>query len=828
MVTDAHPLPAAPLVSTTRPLTDRSPSPWGFRIGLALLALATGALTVWAIDSASESQYYAAIAVSMSQSPANFFFGAFDPAGTVTLDKIPGSFWVPALFVAAFGDSTWTVVLPNALAALATVVVVASTGRRLVSPTAGLIAGAVAATTPILIAVSRSNQPETFFVLSLSLVAWAAARALIQRSLGWLITAGLFIGLAFQMYMLVAWAVWPALALAYLITAQPVIRRLWHLAASATISIAASLTWIVIVSLIPADSRPYIGSTLSNNPWEMVFGYNGLGRFSATADSSEYLSFSPPFSGDPSAVRLFTEQLAGQIAWLLPAALLAASVLWMLRFSRAVTVFLGAWLVIFAAMFSAVDGMHQFYTAALAVPVALLVGLAFGVARRRGILWPQVSLIVVAGVTAVLISLWYPGYSTVVSVIQAAVGALAIVLLFAVHARDPPRSSRIVKLHAPVSIRGVGPADSTGKSVVRYCPGGNRSFVSRRRAPKPRDTGDMGVLRSTTDAGILRILRDLRKSATRVGRRMSRLGSGGSRRAPVDPRGVSMAERTDPRVAVYLDFDNIVMSWYDTVHGRNAYGRDRQRIASDPTEPEIAERLAAATVDLGAIIDYAASFGTLVLTRAYADWSSPVNAEYRSQLVARAVDLVQLFPAAAYAKNGADIRLAVDTVEDMFRLPDLSHVVIVAGDSDYVPLAQRCKRLGRFVVGVGVAGSSARSLAAACDRFDTYDALPGIERQPAKDAEDKASGKTRRSRKKSADPGAELLERALRLEGDREGTDWQHANVVKSLITRLDPGFSERALGFRSFTEFIKAHPQVAEIDETENIVQIRLAAGTR
>ena len=157
----------------------------------------------------------------------------------------------------------------------------------------------------------------------------------------------------------------------------------------------------------------------------------------------------------------------------------------------------------------------------------------------------------------------------------------------------------------------------------------------------------------------------------------------------------------------------------------------------------------------------------------------------------------------------------------MFRLPDLSHVVIVAGDSDYVPLAQRCKRLGRFVVGVGVAGSSARSLAAACDRFDTYDALPGIERQPAKDAEDKASGKTRRSRKKSADPGAELLERALRLEGD-------HANVVKSLITRLDPGFSERALGFRSFTEFIKAHPQVAEIDETENIVQIRLAAGTR
>src|ERR1700724_1062523 len=129
---------------------------------------------------------------------------------------------------------------------------------------------------------------------------------------------------------------------------------------------------------------------------------------------------------------------------------------------------------------------------------------------------------------------------------------------------------------------------------------------------------------------------------------------------------------------------------------------------------------------VGAIIDFASSFGTLVLTRAYADWSAEVNAGYRSQLVARAVDLVQLFPAAAYGKNGADIRLAVDAVEDMFRLPDLTHVVVVAGDSDYIALAQRCKRLGRSVVGIGITGSISRSLAAACDDFVTYDALPGV------------------------------------------------------------------------------------------------------
>ena len=186
-----------------------------------------------------------------------------------------------------------------------------------------------------------------------------------------------------------------------------------------------------------------------------------------------------------------------------------------------------------------------------------------------------------------------------------------------------------------------------------------------------------------------------------------------------------MNEPGDARVAVYIDFDNIVISRYEQVHGRGQFQRDKVRgfnRADRSADPDVAERLARATVDVGAVIDFASSFGTLVLTRAYADWSAPINADYRGQLVSRAVDLVQLFPTAAYAKNGADIRLAVDAVEDMFRLPDLTHIVIVAGDSDYIALAQRCRRLGRYVVGVGVAGSTSRALAAACDELVTYDA----------------------------------------------------------------------------------------------------------
>ena len=328
-------------------------------------------------------------------------------------------------------------------------------------------------------------------------------------------------------------------------------------------------------------------------------------------------------------------------------------------------------------------------------------------------------------------------------------------------------------------------------------------------------------------------------------------------------------------MAVYLDFDNIVMSWYDRVHGRQAYSRDRQRIAEDPTEPEIAERLAKATVDVGAVIDYAASFGSLMLTRAYADWSSPVNAIYRSQLVARAVDLVQLFPAAAYAKNGADIRLAVDTVEDLYLMPDLTHVVIVAGDSDYVPLAQRCRRLGRYVIAMGVAGSTAKSLAAACDEFESYENLPGVERPAApqksrsrrgggsaqtsgdSEAGGEGGGQRTRSRRSSdadakaraaeraaeeaadaADEAEEaeeeagedpreaatrLLQRALQL-GDRGDSEWLHASAVKSHMRRMDSSFSEKAIGFKSFNDFLKGNADIAELEESghERLVRAR------
>jgi len=287
-----------------------------------------------------------------------------------------------------------------------------------------------------------------------------------------------------------------------------------------------------------------------------------------------------------------------------------------------------------------------------------------------------------------------------------------------------------------------------------------------------------------------------------------------------------MTEPGAARVAVYLDFDNIVLSRYDQVHGRNSFQRDKPKGLD-------AAKLTRAIVDVGAVLDFASSFGTLVLTRAYADWSADINAGYRGQLVGRAVDLVQLFPAAAYGKNAADIRLAVDAVEDMFRLPDLTHVVIVAGDSDYIPLAQRCKRLGRYVVGIGVAGSSSKSLAAACDDFVIYDALPGVPAIAAAPAEDAAP--TMRARQtKAAEPdesetpdpqaaATALLRRALQIGQDKDDDEWLHNSTVKAQMKRMDPSFSEKFLGFRSFSDFLRSRTDVVELDETSTTRLVKL-----
>ena len=272
-----------------------------------------------------------------------------------------------------------------------------------------------------------------------------------------------------------------------------------------------------------------------------------------------------------------------------------------------------------------------------------------------------------------------------------------------------------------------------------------------------------------------------------------------------------MADPTETRVAVYIDFDNIVISQYDAVHGRGAFIKEKARGAAGKT----GDRLQEATVNIGAVLDFASSFGAVAISRAYADWAAPANTRYQKQLVDRAVDLVQLFNTSG-TKNGADIRLAIDVVEDLSRLRDITHIVIVAGDSDYIPLAQSARRLGRTVIGIGVQGSTSAAFKNACDEFSYYGDLVDDEPAPPATAEPVAPDPKR--------DAVELMVRALRVRrGDDNVDGWVAASGLKQQMKRLDAGFDEKKIGYKSFTDFVKAQAAVAELQEDGQARRVRL-----
>jgi 4-amino-4-deoxy-L-arabinose transferase-like glycosyltransferase len=407
-----------------------------WNISVAVLAVISGALYLLDLANGQRSEYYASIAVSMSKSLSNFFFGALDGGGNLTLDKIPGSYWAPAIFVKLFGFSTWSVNAPNALATVGLVVVVAFTARRLLGNTAGIIAGVLIAATPIITAVARSNQPESMFLLMLGLSANRAVAAFQNTSRRSLVASGAWIAAAFQMYMVEAWAVWPALIVAWFFTHQSFLKKVVDLAIAGLVSLGLSAVWIITVWLIPAGSRPYIGGTYHNNPFEMVFGYNALGRFSATQSTAsstvtglDYRSFTPPFGGTAGLGRMFNQQVAGQISWLIPAVVAALVILLWLKQQRALTIFLGTWFVTFFLMFSLVAGMHQFYVASLAIPMVLLVAMAVASAFKAQKPW---LVLVVAAPTVIwsnAMSQLYPGYFAALPYVQAGLLVVACALV---------------------------------------------------------------------------------------------------------------------------------------------------------------------------------------------------------------------------------------------------------------------------------------------------------------------------------------------------------------------------------------------------------------
>jgi uncharacterized LabA/DUF88 family protein len=171
------------------------------------------------------------------------------------------------------------------------------------------------------------------------------------------------------------------------------------------------------------------------------------------------------------------------------------------------------------------------------------------------------------------------------------------------------------------------------------------------------------------------------------------------------------AQDTPPTgpVALYWDFENLHAGLCEE-QDPGAYARPDNRF-------KVQEPL----VDVQAVVDLAASLGPVVIHRAYCNWQ--FFGRYRDVLLQNAIDLVQLFPPGGSAKNGADIRLCLDAMEDLARFPHVATVVVVSGDSDFTPLAQKVRAAGRQVVGVGTRQATNRHWASACHAFHYYDAL---------------------------------------------------------------------------------------------------------
>ena len=373
------------------------------------------------------NSYYAAAAQAASTSWTAWLFGSLDAANFVSVDKPPISMMIMGLFGRLFGFSSWSMLLPHALAGIATVALVYLVVRRWYGARAGLIAGAVMALTPAAALMFRFNNPDSFLTLFLTASACSFLRAFEgSRPVLWLSLAGLFTGFAFNTKMLQGLLLLPIMTIVYISFAPPkLVTSLWHLGVAGMVTIVSTLWWSILVWLTPAVNRPWVGSTSNNSIWSLIFGYNGFGRLlgngggpgsrpggmmqmgaqaaSQTASPAAQAMMPPigmmggsfgagghgngpggvGFGGETGVLRIFNESFGPNIAWLILVALISAGlVIWLLRRAPrynkeriGVLLWLG-WLLMHVVIFSMTSGtIHPYYVVTMAPAVAALVGI---------------------------------------------------------------------------------------------------------------------------------------------------------------------------------------------------------------------------------------------------------------------------------------------------------------------------------------------------------------------------------------------------------------------------------------------------------------------
>jgi len=368
------------------------------RPALFALLATTAVLYFWNLTASGfGNSFYAAAVQAGTQSTKAWLFGSLDAGNIITVDKPPAALWVGVAFARIFGFSSFTVLAPQALMGVASVGVLSATVRRTSGPTAGLLAGAGLALTPVAALMFRFNNPDALLVLLMITGAYCVVRSLEKASPKWLMLAGTAIGFAFLTKMMQAFLVLPAFALTYLIAAPTSLgKRLLHLGGTALAVVVSAGWFIALVEIWPAADRPYIGGSTNNSLLELALGYNGLGRiFGGTGNGGAVGGGTgggnTSFGGSTGLGRMFGASFGTEISWLLPAALIAlVAGLWFTRRAprtdrtRAALVLWGGWLLVTALVFSFMSGtVHPYYSVALAPAIVALVVIA-GRALWRG------------------------------------------------------------------------------------------------------------------------------------------------------------------------------------------------------------------------------------------------------------------------------------------------------------------------------------------------------------------------------------------------------------------------------------------------------------
>ncbi|AHH16379.1 putative glycosyltransferase [Nocardia nova SH22a] len=418
------------------------------RPGLFVLLAATAVLYLWGLSASGwANDFYAAAVQAGTQSWKALLFGSLDSGNAITVDKPPAALWVMGLSGRLLGFSSFSLLLPQALMGVASVGLLYGAVRRWAGPAAGLIAGAGLALTPVAALMFRFDNPDALLVLLLVAAAYCTVRATENGSGRWLALAGVAVGFGFLTKMLQAFLVLPAFGLVFLIAAPIGLGRRILKLLGALVALVISGGWFVaLVSLWPADSRPYIGGSTNNSLLDLALGYNGLGRVMGGEGNGggggPGGGGNTAFGGSTGITRLFGDSMGTEISWLLPAALIGlVAGLWFTRrtprtgHTRASLILWGGWLLVTGVVFSFMQGtIHPYYTVALAPAIAALVGIAVAeLWRGRQFRSARVALGAMLALTGiwnfVLLDRtpdWYPWLRWVVLIGSIAIAAVLI------------------------------------------------------------------------------------------------------------------------------------------------------------------------------------------------------------------------------------------------------------------------------------------------------------------------------------------------------------------------------------------------------------------